>query len=256
MDHSVLSALLLAWVLFGSAQVAATKRPAWRKKIQGIMLALAIAAAAFAGLHVFHPLRPSDADLQTSPRSLFATDLVLSTDAKIAASEGLMRTTGPFPWRDLPYVREARRAAFTVTIPATPGLARVQLGFSVQAADLKLAGIELRLNGLRVQEYPAPEAAASMDCSAELRLKAGENTLEFVAIPQTSDWLGYLDLYPDVHRSVLARNVPLEEGARHHYEAAGRNEGRTLPVIQPPADDGRSTWLIFRRLRLEGFPAP
>ena len=66
----------------------------------------------------------------------------------------------------------------------------------------------------------------------------------------------YLERYPDVRQHVLAQNQPLEDGAREHYELSGRAEGRTIKLVDPPAQDTYSYYFMFRSIQLEGFRSP
>ena len=70
------------------------------------------------------------------------------------------------------------------------------------------------------------------------------------------DWLGYLELYPDVKAYVLSQGQALEEGARLHYETYGRAEHRNLPKKPDPAPTSappESEYFVYRSLVVEGF---
>lgn len=72
---------------------------------------------------------------------------------------------------------------------------------------------------------------------------------------EVPDWLGYLEQNPDVKAFVVGRSQPLEEGARAHYEAYGRNEHRTLPRKPAPAaiTPPESEYFVYRHLQVEGL---
>jgi hypothetical protein len=197
-------------------------------------------------------LRPSGAD------SVFVTDLVLAPDNLVVASEGLTLAEGPFPQWDIPRIRWARQPAFTLRIPAVPGLARVQLSFSARLHVRKKAALEVVWNGRVVQSDRLEGQAVWLDRTLDLPAAAGENLLEFRDAPLVDepDWMDYLERYPDIKNYFDAMGIPLEEGAREHYEKVGRSEGRTVKLVTKTVPAPGSFYFLFRNLRLEGFRSP
>ena len=201
---------------------------------------------------------PLDPGLPTSDQSLFVSDLVLSDENKVVASDGLTPTEGPFPQWDLPYVRWARQPVVKLTLPPTPKLARVQLTFSLRLHVRPKGALEVLFNG-RVVDYQRLHGSATwLDRTLELTPQPGENIVEFRDAPlkKEPDWMEYLERYPDVKRFLIAHNLPLEEGARQHYESSGRPEGRTVVLDDAPVPAANSYYFMFRTLRVEGFKSP
>ena len=65
-----------------------------------------------------------------------------------------------------------------------------------------------------------------------------------------------LKRYPDVMKHVATHNIPLEQGAREHYEMHGRSEGRILDMVEKPEPAPDSYYFMYRNIRLEGFRSP
>ncbi|MBX3750673.1 MAG: hypothetical protein KF897_11350 [Opitutaceae bacterium] len=201
------------------------------------------------------PVTPS-----SSANSIFVTDLVLSMPPHAVRSEGLLPVEGPFPQWDLPYLRWATVPVMRLWIPPTKGLARVQLSFSIRLHVRERAVLEIWLNGERVETFRMEGRDQWFDQVLDLTPGPGQNLVEFRDASRKGrpDWLGYLERNPDVKAHVLSQPVLPEQGAREHYEAAGRREGRILPVIATDEPDvpPESYYFMFRNLRLEGFTPP
>jgi hypothetical protein len=202
--------------------------------------------------------KPIDSSRPSNGRSIFVTEMVLSRDTKVIAGEGLLPTEGPFPQWDLPYIRWARRPSISLTIPPTPELAVLQLSFSLRLHVRAKAAVEVLFNGEPVQHYRIEDRTTWLDQTLKLIPRKGENIVEFrdVSLKNEPDWLDYLKRYPDVMEHLVTHNIPLEQGAREHYEMHGRAEGRTLQTMEMPALAPDSYYFVFRNIRLEGFRSP
>jgi len=204
------------------------------------------------------PGKPLDASLPTDTSSIFVTDLVLAENPQPISVDGLLPVEGPFPQWDLPYLRWQRQSAAVITIPPTGKFDRLQLSFSVRLNVRRKAALDVRFNGRPVQRYRIDDHAAWLDVTLELTPQPGANTLEFRDAPLNDepDWLDYLERYPDVKKHVVATRVPLEQGAREHYEGHGRAEGRTTQTILKPEPAPDGYYFMYRNIRLEGFKKP
>ncbi|MBI2813947.1 MAG: hypothetical protein HYX71_06660 [Opitutae bacterium] len=201
---------------------------------------------------------PIDPSLPTSTSSIFVTDVVLSKDPRALVVEGLLPVEGPFPQWDLPYLRWQRQPASVITIPPTRGFERLQLAFSVRLNVRRKAALDVLFNGQRVKNYRIDDHTAWLDQTLELTPQPGANVLEFRDAPLNNepDWLDYLERYPDVKKHVTAIRVPLEQGAREHYEVHGRAEGRSIRTILKPEPAPDGYYFMYRNIRLEGFKKP
>lgn len=198
---------------------------------------------------------PIDPSLPTSTSSIFVTDVVLSKDPGALGVEGLLPVEGPFPQWDLPYLRWQRQPAAVITIPPTGGFDRLQLSFSVRLNVRRKAALDVLFNGQLVQNYRIDDHTSWLDQTLELTPQPGANVLEFRDAPLNDepDWLDYLERYPDVKKHVTSTRVPLEQGAREHYEGHGRAEGRTIRIIKKPEPAPDGYYFMYRNIRLEGF---
>jgi hypothetical protein len=118
--------------------------------------------------------------------------------------------------------------------------------------------LEVRFNGATVQRLDMAGSNEWFDRTLELPAAPGVNVIELVDRTggDVPDWLGYLDLNPDVKKYVLAQGLRPEIGAEQHYENAGRSEGRYLPMkasdqTPPPPPD--SLYYVYRSLRVDGL---
>jgi len=188
------------------------------------------------------------------PKVLFTTELVGAADPTVAVSEGLQSSEGPYPQWDLPPVRWAKKSSFRLTVPATPGLDHLQLFFSVRPQVRESAGLEVRFNGTVVAQYHLGSASAWLDQLLDFTVQPGTNVIEFRDIPPDSppDWMDYLQRNPDVMNYVTTHHIPLEQGAREHYESSGRREGRILRLRAEPGP-GTANYFLFRHIRLAGI---
>jgi len=201
---------------------------------------------------------PIDPSLPTSTSSIFVTDVVLSKDPGAIVVEGLLPVEGPFPQWDLPYLRWQRQPAAVITIPPTGGFDRLQLSFSVRLNVRRKAALDVFFNGRLVQNYRIDNHTAWLDQTLELTPQPGANVLEFRDAPLNDepDWLDYLERYPDVKKHLATHRIPLEQGAREHYELSGKAEGRTVRLVAKPEPAPDGYFFMYRNIRLEGFKKP
>ena len=204
------------------------------------------------------PAKPIDPRLPTSSRTIFVTDVVLAKGAQAISAEGLLPVEGPFPQWDLPYLRWQREPSSRITIPAMDQLARLQLSFSVRLHVRKKAALDVLFNGQPVRRYRIDDPTVWLDQILELSPVQGPNVLEFRDAPLNDepDWMGYLERYPDVKKYLVGAGLPLEQGAREHYETHGRAEGRILQIIAKPEPAPDGYFFMYRNIRLEGFKSP
>jgi len=203
---------------------------------------------------------PIDVLPPTGASSLFVFDAVASRNSNDISCEGLLPVVGPFPQWNLPYIRWAKQPSVRLKIPATDRLARLVVSFSVQPQVRPTAGLDVRFNGKLVGHYELKARTAWLDQTLELVPQAGENVLEFddATFATEPDWQDYLQRYPDVQAHLETNKIPLETGAREHFESRGRAEGRTVQMrasdrLEPAP---QSYYFIYRSIRLEGFKKP
>lgn len=267
MDLLLLHSLILIWASVGTARCLAAPRSG----ANIVLLILALASGGFAGVYLLgHTSRllaaaPVPSALAALPRpqpsnalSLFVTELVLTPDNPVRASDGLLPTEGPYAQWNMPYSRWMKKPVTTLTIPPTPQLARLQLSFGVCLHLRPKALLEVRFNGQVVQTYRIESRTTWLEQTLELMPQPGANVLEFRDVPPTAtlDWQGYLERYPDVRKHLVTHNLQLQWGALEHYEVSGRAEGRIMDTIPTPAPENISCYFVFRKIQLEGFKSP
>jgi hypothetical protein len=113
-------------------------------------------------------------------------------------------------------------------------------------------------NGELVKSYALQGRTQWLDQTLQLKPQPGRNVLEFrnVSAATEADWLDYVERYPDIKESLSARNLPLEQGGREHWELFGRNETRELRLKPRKVETlavPETNYFVFRRLRVEGF---
>jgi len=207
-------------------------------------------------------LRISEAEIvpAANPATLFTIDFIAREPGRKLSVSGLADFEGPYPQWDLPFFRWAKQPVVRVTVPADARLRQIQLTFSVRLQVREGAGLEVIHNGQLVQSFWLKGRTEWHTQTLLVPASPGENIIELKdsSNSDSSDWLGYLDLNPDVKKYVIAQNQPLEEGARQHYNDHGRAEGRPLPMrsqalsSSPPPD---SLYYVYRILRVEGLIA-
>ena len=199
--------------------------------------------------------KPIDPNTPTRASSIFVSDLVVSQNRMGITSEGLLPTEGPFPKWDIPFIRWAKQPTVRIAIPADEHLTQLELSFSLRLHVRPKAGMSVFFNGKLIAEYRMEGQKTWLDQTLLLTPRTGENLLEFrdSILKDEPDWREYLDRYPDVEKYLLSEKIPLEQGARNHFNTDGRTEGRTMQTrdIQPVAPD--SYYFMFRNIRIEGF---
>jgi len=201
---------------------------------------------------------PVDPGLPSSPHSLFSTDVVTVGDSSLVTSRGLSPTEGPLPQWDLPYIRGAPQSAVRLQITPPEPTARLRIHFSLRLHQREAAEFEVVFNGQMLGRHRVEADSPWLDHALELMPQSGVNLLEFRDVPllQEPNWKEYLERYQDVRRYLISRNLPLEKGAREHYEKNGRAEGRTVRTRALPPPPPGSYYYIFRHLQVEGFSDP
>ncbi len=201
---------------------------------------------------------PLDKSLPTGKNSLFVTDVILARNPSPLVVEGLLPVEGPFPQWDLPYVRWQREPTARITLPSPGQISRLQLSFSVRLQVRRKAALDVKFNGQVVQHYRIENYTAWLDQTLELTPQPGANVLEFSDAPLNDepDWQDYLERYPDVKKHLATNRLPLEEGAREHYETRGKAEGRTVRLTPKPEPAPDGYYFMYRDIRLEGFRTP
>jgi hypothetical protein len=201
---------------------------------------------------------PVDPGLPSSPYSLFSTDVVTAGDSGSVTSRGLSPTEGPLPQWDLPYIRGAPQPVVRLQITPPEPTARLHVRFSLRLHQREAAEFEVVFNGQLLGRHRLEADSPWLDQTLELSPQPGVNFLEFRDAPllHEPNWKAYLDRYQDVRRYLISSNIPLEKGAREHYENHGRAEGRTVRTRALPPPPSGSYYYIFRHLQVEGFSDP
>lgn len=200
---------------------------------------------------------PPEIEAPQNPAALFSEQLVATEPSAFIHTEGLAPPEGPYPQWDLPVIRWAKAPVLRLEIPAQKHLDRLELSFDLRLHVREAADIDILLNGQLMEHYRWENRTGWLIKQLRFPAGPGPNVIEIrnVEVGTEPDWLDYLARYPDVKAYVVSRGVPLEEGARNHYETHGRGEHRllfmkrrTVPVNTP---DG--LYYLFRNLRVEGF---
>ncbi len=206
-----------------------------------------------------YAIKPSDADQPPlSGSALFRTELISTAPARSLSVNGLADLEGPYAKWDLPVFRWSKQPAVRIEIPANDKLRRIRLAFSLRLQVRDQAHLRVVHNGTIVDEFALRGRTEWVDRTLELTAGPGENVIELRDAPddEVPDWLGYLEKNPDVKAFVIAQGVPLEEGARQHFEKHGQFETRILPkkpnpqLSAPPPD---SLYFVYRHLVVEGL---
>ncbi|MDI1334746.1 MAG: glycosyltransferase family 39 protein [Lacunisphaera sp.] len=203
---------------------------------------------------------PPEVEAPDDPSLLFADELVIPAPPSHLLTEGLAVPEGPYPQWNLPVIRWAKSPVVRLEIPAMDQLARLELVFSVRLQTRDTAHLDVVLNGQLVQDHQLDGSQSWSDQTVKLTPQPGKNVLEFrnVSVGTEPDWLEYLERYPDVKAYVVSQKIPLEKGAREHYETFGKKEHRVLNLQRRTESLPGSTQLyyLFRSLRLNGFRQP
>lgn len=204
--------------------------------------------------------KPPEFEAALNPSSLFAHELITATPPAGIASDGLAEPEGPYPEWNLPLVRWAKSPVLRLELPPAEGLERIELNFSLRLQAREQAMVDVILNGELVKNYRITGRTNWLDQKLELPVGPGMNVVEFrnVSVGTETDWLDYLERYPDVKEYVLAQGVPLERGAQEHWAAHGRFETRSLNLQRRTErlSGEDQLYYVFRRLHVEGLGKP
>lgn len=196
--------------------------------------------------------------LPATPAERLRLDLLASPPPPAVTVDGMLPAAGPLPaWR-LPRVRGEDRTNARLAFPVPVGVDRLRIAFSVRLHQRNRAGLSVRLNGAVVDTLRLTGAGRWTDRVLELTPRPGVNVLEFrdTELCNEPDWEDYLARYQDVTRHLIVNNLPLDEGAREHYEVAGKAEGRTVRLIPRLPIESDAYRFLFRQLVIAGDAAP
>ena len=203
---------------------------------------------------------PPEMEAPEDPNQLFVDELVAHQPDSHIAVEGLTPAEGPYPQWQLPLIRWAKSPVIKLTFLATDQLARLELSLDARLQSRDLGQLEILLNGELVRDITLRGSAKWWNLTVPLAPRSGVNVIEIrsVKISSEIDWLDYLQRYPDVKAYVVSTGVPLEVGARGHYETFGKHENRELHTKrQPEVLVGPETlYYLFRNLRITGYRNP
>lgn len=203
---------------------------------------------------------PPEIEAPDDPALLFAEELIIPKPETHIIANGLGVPEGPYPQWKLPLIRWATSPVVRLEVPETDQLARLELTLDARLHTRDYGQMDIVLNGEPVQTVTLPGSTNWVETTVQLTPRAGRNVIELrsVSVSDEPDWADYLERYPDVKNYVLSQHVPLEKGARDHWEMYGHKEFRTLhnqrrPDIMP-AD--KQFYYLFRRLRIHGYRNP
>ncbi|MBI2513682.1 MAG: glycosyltransferase family 39 protein [Opitutae bacterium] len=203
---------------------------------------------------------PPEIDVPDSPDLLFADELVLPKPVTSFVVTGLAAPEGPYPPRDLPLVRWAKSPVVRIEIPPTRLLDHLEFEFSARLQVRSAGSIDVVFNGEPVANFALGGRDKWVDGKVRLTPAAGTNVIELrnVVVSDEPDWLDYLERYPDVKAYVVAQGIPLEQGARRHWESFGHKETRTLHMRRSVVtlDDPAQLYYLFRSIRIFGYRQP
>jgi hypothetical protein len=270
MDLFLLHLLVLVWISVAVGRKVRPARSAVRVPIvlglaAGWLLLLTHWAATSRVPPPFHPIHFEERRAATSapvpaamPGCIFTADLLSAIDTPGCKVTGLLAATGPWPEWSLPRIRGSSDPIVRLRIPALPSSSHLRLSFSVRLHRRNRAGLTVWLNARPVRQFRLDDATSWLDASVDLKTRPGENVVELRDTPlhNEPDWKDYLERYPDVQRFLVDHNIPLEAGAKSHYEAAGRQEGRTTRILETVPAESDSYYFLFRQLRVDGFQSP
>jgi hypothetical protein len=207
-----------------------------------------------------HRNLPPEVEAPNDSLVVIADELVLAHPESRISTTGLSPAEGPYAHWDLPVIRWARAPVVRLDIPEIDQLARLELSFRVRLQMRASGHLDVWWNGQLVKECALEGATRWFSFTLPLTPIAGPNVLEFrhAVVGTEPDWLDYLERYPDVKAYVVAQNIPLEKGAREHYELFGRNEHRAVYLRRLPetVTDPNQPYYLFSSIRLDGFRTP
>lgn len=203
---------------------------------------------------------PPDVDTPHDPLLMLSDQFIVPGFKPRSKLEGLTAFEGPYPQWDLPVFRWAKSPVVRIELPELPQAAAIELSFELCLHARESALIDVVHNGEIVKNYLWEGRTRWLIQHLVLKPKPGPNVIEFrnVAVGRDPDWLDYLDRYPDVKDYVVAQKIPLEQGAREHWEAFGRRENRALynhrQIERLPGTE--QLYFLFRNLRVEARRLP
>ena len=203
---------------------------------------------------------PPDVEAPDDPNLLFTDELIKPRPEAHIPGEGLSIPEGPYPQWRLPLVRWAKTPIVRLVVPTTDDLKRIELSFSARLEVRDFAQMDVVFNGQIVQGLTLRGRANWWTHTYQFTPQPGENVIELrhVVVSPEIDWLDYLERNPDVKAYVLSQGIPLEEGARNHYEIFGRKENRVVQQkrrIETLANP-EQLYFLFRSLHLTGYRTP
>jgi len=200
---------------------------------------------------------PPDLEASSNPNSLFTYELINLHDKSPIVSRGLGEPEGPYPQWNLPLIRWANEAVVQIKIPSQNDMGLINISFGLRAQNRDAATVDVLFNGELIRSYQLSGHTIWKDDLLQVRTQPGENVIEFrnVVVGKESDWLDYLQRYPDVKAYVKAQHEDSEAGARAHYEFHGKDEGRVLNMKRATMkiDSEADLYYVFRKLQIEGF---
>lgn len=201
-----------------------------------------------------HILRTADVASTATPDPKRAFDFNLIVSSPTLTAEGLAPLEGPYEQWQLPAFRWAKSPSVRIPLPSTERIARLTIRYSVRLQARDRGDLDVLLNGKLIKHVALEQRDSWHDDVIEIAPAPGPNVLEFrdVALTDEPDWMAYLDANPDVKDWLVSQSIPLEEGAKVHFDNHGRGEHRTVPpkrIAPPPA--AQSLYYVFRELRLE-----
>ena len=209
--------------------------------------------------HLFRD-RPPEEEAPDNPTSVFADELIATDLKSRIVTSGLAAPEGPYPQWNLPLIRWAKSPVLRLEIPPTEGLDRLVVAFNLRLQARDAASVDVLCNGQLVKNLQISGYTSWLNQRIELPAKAGGNTIEFrnVIVNKDPDWLDYLERYPDIKSYVLSQHIPLEQGARDHWEAFGKHETRELHYQRrtETLPNAEQLYYLFRSLRVEGYRKP
>lgn len=198
-----------------------------------------------------------DEETPLNPASLFADELIAPAPKTRIVTTGLAPAEGPYPQWDLPLIRWDKAPVLRLEIPAQKHLDRLEFFFELRLHTREAAQFDVLFNGDIVATYDwANRTGWFVRHLSLVPVPDKANVIEIrnVKVGAATDWLGYLERYPDIKAHVLSQKLPPEQGAREHYETFGRKENRALNLQrQIETLPGEPLYFMFRTLRVEGY---
>lgn len=173
---------------------------------------------------------------------------------------GLAVPEGPYPQWSLPLIRWAKSPVVRLVVPETDLLTGLELSFGARLEARQTGSIDVVLNGELAGNFRLQGSSNWTDGKVRLVPRPGPNVIELrnVIVENEPDWLDYLERYPDVKAFVQSQHIPLEQGARAHWESFGRKETRTLRIKRhtETLTDPAQLYYVFRSIRIFGYRTP